>query len=103
MNGRFFGNQTAEQILSHLRNLLRNNLKYNLKADPLGIHFEIDEAIQHDGRITNRDQFGREFEGMSGKQRRLFNLKRRRVKPKLRSVKRGRRISLKGTLVYLTL
>lgn len=103
MAGKFFGNQDAGQVLSHLRNLLRNNLRYNLKADPLGIHFEVDEAIQHERRTTNRDQFGHELEGMSGKQRRLFNLKRRRVKPKLRSVKKGRTLSLKGTLVYLTL
>jgi hypothetical protein len=100
MGSKFFGNQDSEQILAHLRNFLRRNLRYNLKVDPLGIHFEISEAIQRNDRLTNQEQFSHELRGMSQKQRRLFNLKRRRSKPKLRSVKKGRTVSLRGSLVY---
>jgi len=100
MGSKFFSNQDSEQILAHLRNFLRNGLKYNLKIDPLGIHFEIDETIRRDQRITNQEQFSHELHGMSQKQRRLFNLKRRRSKPKLRSVKKGRTVSLRGNPIY---
>lgn len=100
MGKKFFGNQDVEQIISHLRHFLRNNLKYNLKIDPMGVHFEIDEAIVKEQRVTNRDQFSSELGGMSRKQRRLFNLKRRRSRPKLRSVKKGRTVPLRGTLIY---
>jgi len=100
MGSKFFSNQDSEQILAHLRNFLRKGLKYNLRIDPLGIHFEINEAVYRGERVTNQDQFSNELHQMSNKQRRLFNLKRRRSKPKLRSVKKGRTVSLRGSLVY---
>lgn len=100
MSSKFFGNQDCEQIIGHLRNFLRRNVRYNLSIDGLGIHFEINEAIAHERRVTNREQFGSELSGMSNKERRLFNLKRRRIKPKIRSVKKGRTVSLKGTFGY---
>lgn len=97
MSRKFFGNQDCEQIIGHLRNFLRRGVRYNLSIDGLGVHFEINEAIQHERRMTNREQFKNELSGMSNKERREFNLKRRRIKPKLRSVKKGRTISLGGT------
>lgn len=100
MGRKFFGNQDVSQIIAHLQYFLRGGLKYNLKIDPLGVHFEIDEAVRREQRLTNVDQYGHELSGMSRKQRRNFNLKRRRSRPKLRSVKKGRTVSLRGTMVY---
>jgi hypothetical protein len=100
MGRKFFGNQDAGQVIAHLSNLLRRGLKYNLEVDPLGVHFEIDEAVQRTARLTNQTQFSGELSGMSNRERRLFNLKRRRSRPKIRSVKRGRTVSLRGNLTY---
>jgi hypothetical protein len=100
MGSKFFGNQEKNQILAHLERFLRGPMRYNLKIDPLGIHFEISESVQRPQRITNQEQFSNELHGMSNKERRLFNLKRRRSKPKIRSVKRGRMVSLKGSFNF---
>jgi len=100
MGRKFFGNQSSEQTMSHLRRFLRKGVNYNLEIDPMGIHFEIDEAVSREARTTNRTQFSNELGTMGKKQRRKFNLRRRRSRPKLRSVKKGRTISLRGSLVY---
>jgi len=100
MSGKFFGNQDHEQIIGHLKNFLRDGVRYNLSIDGLGIHFEIKEAIQHERRMTNSELFKNELSGMSKKERKEFNLKRRRMRPKIRSVKKGRTVSLKGTFAY---
>jgi hypothetical protein len=96
MGSKYFGNQEKEQIIAHIKSFLRPGLRYNLKIDPLGIHFEIFEAVRREERKTNREQFGHEVRDMTQKERRRFNLKRRRTNPKIRSVKRGRTVSLKG-------
>jgi hypothetical protein len=69
---------------------------YNLSVDPLGIYFELRESncqpkVESEKRIMLRQ----EFQHMSKKMRRLGGT-RKRVGPKIRSVKKGRTVNLKG-------
>ena len=100
MASKHFKNQDTEKVISHLKHFLKKDVKYNLKIDPLGIHFEINETLKKSQRTTNRDKFSGELSSMSKKQRRNFNLKRRRLRSKIRSVKKGRTVSLKGQTNY---
>jgi len=98
MGSKRFGNQTREQILKHLENLLSPQPYYNLWVDPLGICFEIRESAKQGGKTSRkREQFNSQFANLSkGKLRRLASKKHTR--PKIRSVKKGRTVQLKGVV-----
>ena len=88
-----FSNQTPEQIISHLTFFLRNNMNYNLYIDPLGIYYEIKEAR---GGVKQDMQLPANWNQMSQKECRDYRHKKRRGHAKIRSVKKGRTVSLKG-------
>ncbi|MCX6695347.1 MAG: hypothetical protein NTU61_03540 [Candidatus Altiarchaeota archaeon] len=89
-----FSNQNPEQIISHLANFLKDNNMYNLYIDPLGVFFSINEA--RGGQRKQEVPLPRDWHQMSERERREYRNKKRRVSPKIRSVKKGRTVSLKG-------
>jgi hypothetical protein len=94
-----FSNQNKEEILRHLTNLLKPNTLYHLSADPLEIFFEIRESNRPPRPLSDkRMMVQEEFRNFSKKKRRLSGT-RKRVHPKIRSIKRGRTVNLKG-IVY---
>ena len=88
-----FSNQTPEQIVSHLTHFLKNNLMYNLYIDPLGVYYRIDEAR---GGQKERFELPGNWHQMSNREKREFRQKKRRIMPKIRNVKKGRTVNLKG-------
>jgi len=89
-----FSNQTSEQIISHLSHFLRSNSMYNLYIDPLGVYYSINEA--RGGQRKQEVQLPKDWSQMSDRERREYRNKKRRINPKIRSVKKGRTVSLKG-------
>jgi len=89
-----FSNQTPEQIISHLSHFLRNNTLYSLYIDPLGVYFSINEC--HGGPRRQEVSLPKDWHQMSDKERRDYRNKKRRNNPKIRNVKKGRTVSLKG-------
>ena len=91
-----FSNQTSQQIIAHLSNLLDCDIKYNLIVDPLGIRFEITRSIKQKRRTSSkRKKLKEEQKDMTKKQRKLSSTKKR-TRPKIRSVKKGRTVKLQG-------
>ncbi|RLI89156.1 MAG: hypothetical protein DRO62_02230 [Candidatus Altiarchaeales archaeon] len=96
MRGKRFSNQSQEQIISHLYHFLNENTRYNLSIDPLGIRFVITESTKKKKKPSEkRKLILGEQRNMSKRQRRLSNTKKR-VRPKIRTVKKGRTVPLKG-------
>jgi hypothetical protein len=94
--GKRFSNQNRDEILRHLANLLRQGTLYHLISDPLDIHFEIRESNNQPREVSDkRQRIQAEFQYMSKKKRRLSGT-RKRVGAKIRSVKKGRTVNLKG-------
>ncbi|VVB52359.1 Uncharacterised protein [uncultured archaeon] len=99
MPERRFSNQTPEQILGHLRNFLHPENQYDLVVDPLGIHMFIRECLKSSRRkqrkiLTEKEmRIQRDQQNMKPSDIRLSNTKKR-VNPKIRSVKRGRTVKL---------
>jgi hypothetical protein len=94
--GKRFSNQGREEILRHLANLLKPNTLYHLSADPLEIQFEIRESNRQPHPVSEKRQMVQaEYVHMSKRKRRLSGT-RKRVGPKIRSVKKGRTVNLKG-------
>ncbi|MBD3388139.1 MAG: hypothetical protein GF416_03745 [Candidatus Altiarchaeales archaeon] len=94
--GKRFSNQKKEEILKHLSHLLDTNTLYHLKADPLSVYFEIRESRRPQKRESEkRKRLKEETKHLSKKKRRLSGT-RKRIKPKIRSVKKGRTVNLKG-------
>ena len=97
MKAKKFRNQTSEQILKHLANLLSGDNKYNLFVDPLGIYFTIKESVRTGGDKNAKKRADRRGaqEGLSkGRRKKVGTSKRTR--PKIRSVKKFRTVPLKG-------
>lgn len=93
-----FGNQSKDEVLRHLAGLLRPNVLYNLGVDPLGIYFELRESDrQPKPPSEKRIRVQEEYMHMGKKMRRLSGT-RKRVGPKIRSVKKGRTVPLKGVV-----
>lgn len=98
MGPRRFSNQTVEQILKHLGNFLDVTSAYDLQIDPLGIYFSIRESTRHrrsKGRSEKREKIRGQQDCMTKRERKLSNTKKR-TQPKIRSVKKGRTVTLKG-------
>lgn len=95
MRGKKFSNQSADQIIGHLINLLNPKVRYNLSADSLGVRFTITEAIGKKTRSEKRLRLRDAQKNLSkGKKKHVGTKKTTR--PKIRSVKKGRTVSLKG-------
>lgn len=78
MGGKFFSNQSSEQIIKHLSNLLEPGLYYNLSVDSLGVSFNIRESTRRPPENNSVDHKNR--------------------KHKIRSKKKGRTVKLKGVV-----
>jgi len=96
MKARRYSNQSKEQIIGHLSNILNEKLVYTLTVDPLGVHYTLRESRKRKkGASTKKIKLKEEQKGMSKKQRKKSNTKKR-TKPKIRTVKKGRTVKLKG-------
>ncbi|PKP53354.1 MAG: hypothetical protein CVT90_02270 [Candidatus Altiarchaeales archaeon HGW-Altiarchaeales-3] len=95
-----FSNQTQDQIIAHLSNLLNYDVRYNLLVDPLGIHFTIAESTKQDTGMSNKRRKIKEGQkNMTRGQRKVSGTKK--VKgAKIRTVKKGRTVPLKG--IFMT-
>ena len=95
-SGKRFGNQDKEQVIKHLSKLLKQNTRYSLTSDPLGIHFEIRESTRQPKVLSEKQRRIREeTKHLSKRKRRSIGTKKR-IRPKIRSVKKGRTVNLKG-------
>ncbi len=95
-SGKSFRNQSREQVIKHLSNLLKDDALYNLRADPLGIHFEVRESSRRPKKKSEKlKRLQAEGRHLSKKMRRRMGTKKR-IRPKIRSVKKGRTVNLKG-------
>ena len=90
-----FGNQNADQILKHLINLLDPAAKYTLSVDPLNIHFTIREAVGKKPRSEKRNRLRAAQRNLSKGQKKHMATKKT-TRPKIRRIKRGRTVNLKG-------
>ncbi len=99
MASKKFNNQGKSQILKHLEHLLNSSASYNLFVDPLGIYLEIKESLGKRKKMSvKREKLKSESNHLSkGKRKRISTNKRTR--PKIRTVKKGRTVKLKG-IVY---
>jgi len=95
MPGKKFGNQTVDQILKHLLNLLDSGARYNLSVDPLNIHFTIKEAMGKKPRSDKRKKLRAAQENLSTGQKKHMATKKT-TRPKIRTIKKGRTVNLKG-------
>lgn len=95
-NGAKFSNQKNTQIIKHLEKLLRDDKLYNLTIDPIGIYFVLKESVKQTKEPSEKQiKIRKEYENSSKKKRKLSGT-RRRSSPKIRSVKKGRTVNLKG-------
>jgi len=95
-----FSNQTPEQILKHLKHFLDESVTYDLYIDTLNVNFFIRESIKKRkrGKISEKKKKLKELQknkNLSKRQRKLIATKKR-TRPKIRSVKKGRTVILKG-------
>jgi len=94
-----FSRQTPEEIIKHLAHLLSYDTLYNLRVDPLRTHFYISEAVNKrrgkKGLSAKEKKYLEEVKNERPRTRRLAATKKR-TKPKIRSVKKGRTVVLKG-------
>ncbi len=99
IHGKKISNQTPQQILKHLSHLLTDDEKYDLHADPLKVHFEIKESTKHTRKkqTTKKKQRKEESKNLPKRKRRLQNT-RKKTKPKIRTIKKGRTVPLKGVV-----
>ena len=95
-SGKRYTNQGKKAILKHLEGLLSPKKTYNLCADPLGIYFEIRESTrQKKQRSEKMRKIISENKHLSKGKRKQLGTKKR-IRPKIRSVKKGRTVNLKG-------
>jgi hypothetical protein len=99
MCGKRFSNQSADQVVKHLINLLNAEVKYNLSCDPLYVHFTINEAVGGarggKGKSEKRLKVRAEQKNLSKGKRKHLGTKKT-TRPKIRSIKKGRTVALKG-------
>ncbi|MFH1721189.1 MAG: hypothetical protein ABH950_01145 [Candidatus Altiarchaeota archaeon] len=92
-----FRNQSSEQILAHLSNLLIEESNYALYVDPLGVYFEVKESRgspQKKKESKKKTRIKSEQSQMKPRLIKLSNTKKR-INPKIRTVKKGRTVALK--------
>ena len=90
-----FGNQTVDQILKHLLNLLDPEAKYTLSVDPLNVHFTIREVMGKKPRSEKRNRLRAAQRNLS-KGRKKHMATKKTTRPKIRTIKKGRTVNLKG-------
>jgi len=90
-----FGNQTVDQILKHLLNLLDSGARYDLSVDPLNVNFTIKEAMGKKPRSEKRNRLRAAQKSLS-KGRKKHMATKKTTRPKIRTIKKGRTVNLKG-------
>jgi len=95
MQKRRFSNQSLEQIIGHLNHFLSEKGKYNLTIDFSKMQFVITRARCRKIISKKRRDIREATKNMTKRQRRLSGT-RKRTRPKIRSVKKGRTVELKG-------
>jgi ABC-type iron transport system FetAB ATPase subunit len=96
--GARISNQDREQVLRHLANMLKPDIYYHVFSDPMGICFEVRESDWRPKPASEKLlMLQAEASTLSKKHRRLSGT-RRRKRPKIRTVKRGRTVNLKGVV-----
>jgi hypothetical protein len=101
MSTRKYGNQSLEQVIGHLGSNLAAGVRYNLRIDTFTNHADIEPAVHIRGNESKKGQRIRESSAsMSPRRRKLALSAKRREKPKLKHVRNGRMITLKGYKGY---
>jgi hypothetical protein len=98
-----FSNQTASQVISHLRTFLGadESDKFNVKIDTFANVAEVKKARpRKKGKSRKKKRIREEMKNAPKKKRRKMLSAKRREKPKLKHVRNGRMISLKGYSGY---
>ncbi len=97
MKARRYSNQSKEQIIGHLSNILNEKVRYTLTVDPLGICYTLKESQVRKKKppSSKKIKLREDQKWMSKKQRKKSNTKKR-IKPKIRTVKKGRTVKLQG-------
>lgn len=91
-----FSNQTAEQVASHLKASLDSE-RFNIKIDTFAGIAEIRKSSSgKKGHSKKREKIRGQMADMTQKKRRKVLSAKRREKPKLKHVRNGRMITLKG-------
>ncbi len=95
MSVKRFGNQTVEQIAAHLASSLGPG-PYNIEIDTLSETAAVKRSSGGGGESRKMDRLKGQASGMSPKRRKHAMSAKRREKPKLKHVRNGRTITLKG-------
>jgi hypothetical protein len=90
-----FGNQTSEQVAAHLRSFLDTDC-FNLEVDTFTGRAEVRKCVGGQGHSDKKERLRARMQGMSPSQRKAAMSAKRREKPKLKHVRNGRAITLKG-------
>ncbi|MBN2518114.1 MAG: hypothetical protein JXB14_04670 [Candidatus Altiarchaeota archaeon] len=97
MSTKKFSNQSLEQVIGHLGSNLAPGIKYDVRLDTFANHVEIDPAVRTGGHGSmKRDRIRDAAGSMKPRRRKLAMSAKRREKPKLKHVRNGRMITLKG-------
>ena len=95
MRSRKFSNQTGQQIMMHLSHFMSDDERYNLIIDPMGVEFRIMVSSSFGRGRSQRREKRMEQDGMTRGERKKNNTKKSTA-PKIRTVKKGRTVKLKG-------
>lgn len=90
-----FGNQTAEQVASHLKAGL-GDCSFNLRIDTFSGVAQVTRSAESSGHSHKIEKLRNQLQNMQPKKRRQALSAKRREKPKLKHVRNGRAITLKG-------
>jgi hypothetical protein len=89
-----FSSQTAEQVAAHLRSFFGGD-SFDLEIDTFSGLAKVTKSSTH-GHSDKMEKMRSRMEGMTPKQRKAAMSAKRREKPKLKHVRNGRAITLKG-------
>jgi hypothetical protein len=92
-------NQTAEQVAAHLKSALGGD-SFDVEMDSFTGVARVTKSSGGQGHSSKLERMKNNMSGMSPKQRRTAMSAKRREKPKLKHVRNGRAITLKGYTPY---
>jgi hypothetical protein len=95
MSSKRFSSQTAEQVAAHLRSFFGGD-SFDLEIDSFSGMAKVTRSGPAPGRSHKIESMRSRMQGMSPKQRKAAMSAKRREKPKLKHVRNGRAITLKG-------
>ena len=96
MSQKNFSNQTGEQVAAHLQKYL-DSKKFDVRIDTFAGIAEVKRArLGRKGDSKKKKRLREQMSGMQPKKRKKVLSAKRREKPKLKHVRNGRMISLKG-------